>query len=118
MSLLNYADAAELIERSPCRAIRLPRVPLVDRPVLEPEELERLAESLPPRHALFMWIGVVLGLRWAEVAGLTVQDVDLAAGTVSVVVQLRRDGQLAVPKSAAGTRTLSAPAWLRCARAG
>ena len=53
---LLITEAADLIERSPCRAIRLPRVPLVDRPFLEPEELERLAESLPPQHALFMWI--------------------------------------------------------------
>jgi integrase len=111
-AVLSYAEAADLIDRSPCRGIRLPRVPLVNRPVLSAAELERLAQSLGPDQALFMWLGVVLGLRWSEVAGLRTRDVDLTAGTVTVAVQLGRDGQLSIPKSTAGLRTLSTPAWL------
>jgi integrase len=111
-ALLNYAEAANLILRSPCRRIRIPQVRLTDRPVLKPEELERLAAHLGPTHAPLMWLGAVLGLRWGEVAGLRVRDLDLLATTVTVAVQLGRDGRLSAPKSAAGSRTLAAPAWL------
>ncbi len=59
-----------------------------------------------------MWLGVVGGLRWAECAGLTVGNLDLLAGTVSVSHQLGRDLRLGPPKSVAGRRRLAIPAWL------
>jgi integrase len=59
-----------------------------------------------------MWTAGVLGLRWAECAGLRVGHVNVLAGTVTVAEQLGRDGQIGPPKSAAGLRTLSAPVWL------
>lgn len=59
-----------------------------------------------------MWTGAVLGLRFAECAGLTVDRLNLVAGTVTIDRQLGRDAQLSVPKSAAGERTMACPAWL------
>lgn len=50
------------------------------------------------------------GLRRGEVCGLRWEDVNLAAGTLSIVRQVqRRSGQVveSAPKSAAGTRTLA-----------
>jgi integrase len=111
-ALFNYAVAADMIGRSPCRDIRLPQRALAERPVLEAEQLERLADELGPDHAVMMWIGVVLGLRWSEAAGLRIRDLDLLAGIVSVRVQLGRDGVLVEPKSAASQRRLAAPVWL------
>lgn len=59
------------------------------------------------------WIGVVTGLRWGEVAGLRVGDVDLLRRSIAVRGQVTR-GQggravLAPPKSEAGNRELSIP---------
>jgi integrase len=59
-----------------------------------------------------MWLGAVLGFRWAEAAGLTVGAIDFRHKTVSVTHQLARGGQLVSPKSAASTRTLACPDWL------
>jgi integrase len=59
-----------------------------------------------------LWLGAVGGLRWGEAAGLTVSSLDLLRGTVTVRAQLNRDGSLAPPKTDAGRRTVSLPAWL------
>ncbi len=45
-----------------------------------------------------VWLGAVLGLRWGEVAGLTVGDIDFLRGEVIVTRQLGRDRQLSQPK--------------------
>ena len=59
-----------------------------------------------------IYLGAVLGLRWAECAGLRVGRLDLLRSTVTVAEQLGRDGRTAPPKSAAGRRTLGILAWL------
>jgi hypothetical protein len=59
-----------------------------------------------------MWLGAVLGLRWSEAAGLTVDRLDLLAGAITVDRQLARTGELVPPKSNAGFRTLACPQWL------
>jgi integrase len=111
-AVFSYAEAAELIVRSPCHHIRLPMVPLVERPTLAVDELERLADALGPYYAPMMWVAVVLGLRWGEVAGLTVGSLNPLRGTLSVTAQLDRDRQLAEPKTAGSRRTIAVPQWL------
>ena len=111
-ALLTYAVDTSRLARSPCHRIRLPRGHLVKRPVLGPDELERLAEALGEDQAAFMWTGAVLGLRWAEAAGLTIDRLDILRGRVTVDRQLTRSGALETPKSAGGVRTLACPAWL------
>jgi integrase len=59
-----------------------------------------------------VWRGAVLGLRWGEVAALTVDSFDFLHGSVAVTQQLGRDRKLSGPKSLAGRRRLAAPAWL------
>ena len=66
-----------------------------------------------------LWVGVLTGLRWGEVAGIRVAAVDLLRGELKVVEQRKRDldgddvtpddDVTAEPKSAAGVRTLSIP---------
>ncbi len=111
-AMFSFAVASDLIRRSPCRGIRLPQVQLTERPEIDPKALEGLSEALGSDYAPMLWLGVVGGLRWAEVAGLTVSSLDLLRGTVTVSHQLDRDGTLAAPKTQAGTRTLAIPAWL------
>ena len=111
-AVFGFAVASEIVSRSPCTGVRLPKSGLVDRPVLSARQLQALAEALGPDQAAMMWLGVVGGLRWAECAGLTVAGLDLLAGAVSVSQQLGRDGELSSPKSRAGCRRLSIPDWL------
>ena len=62
-----------------------------------------------PRYQAMVWVGAVLGLRWAEVAGLTVGSLDLLRNSLTVSGQLGRDRQLGDPKTDAGKRRLSMP---------
>ncbi len=59
-----------------------------------------------------MWL-VVQGLRWGEVTGLRVADVDFLRRTVSVSQQMARGkggrSVLTPPKSDAGNREMSIP---------
>ncbi|HLG68184.1 MAG TPA: hypothetical protein VKV36_09990 [Acidimicrobiales bacterium] len=111
-AILASAESDDLIARSPCRGIGLPRVHLVDRPYLDADQLTRLAGALGPDQGAMVWLGAVLGLRWAEVAGLTVDRLDLLGGSLTVDRKLARSGDLVVPKSTAGIRTLACPTWL------
>jgi len=110
--VFGFAVVSDMIARSPCAGIRVPRGGLVERPVLSAAQLQGLAAELGPDQAAMMWLGVVGGLRWAECAGLTVASLDPLKRTMSVSQQLGRDGRLAAPKSRAGTRRLSLPEWL------
>jgi hypothetical protein len=56
-----------------------------------------------------MWIGVVLGLRWAECAGLTVGAVDVMRHRPSVVSQLERSGQLGPAKTRSSRQDMAIP---------
>lgn len=60
-----------------------------------------------------VWLGVVLGLRWGEVAGLRVDRIDLLRRTVTVSEQVTRGiggvGIVCPPNSVASRRTLTIP---------
>ncbi len=108
-ALFAYAVASDWLVRSPCRGIDLPRVEPLRRPVLTPDDVASIAGALDPIYRPMVWLGAVLGLRWGEVAGLTVGSFDLLRGTLNVSSQLGRDRQLGPPKSASGRRVLSLP---------
>lgn len=111
-AMMQYAVDAALVLRNPASRLRIPPPDEVVRPTLTPEQLERLADELGQVQGLFMWCGAVLGLRWAETAGLTVSSIDMLGGTISIRAQINRDGVLAPPKTKGSIRTLAAPAWL------
>jgi len=111
-AMFTFAEDTERLARNPCRRIRLPRTHLVERPVLGAHELESLADALGPDQASFMWTGAVLGLRWAEAAGLTVDRLDFLGGKLTIDRQLARSGSLEAPKSDGGARTFACPVWL------
>lgn len=108
-ALFAYSVVSDWIARSPCRGIDLPRVEALQRQVLAPEDVAKVAAVMDPLYSPMVWLGAVLGLRWGEVAGLTVRSLDLLRGTLTVHEQLGRDGRLGPPKSSAGLRTLSLP---------
>lgn len=117
-AILNYAARLDMVGRTPCRGINLPEVTPVRRHIVSAVEVAQLAEGLGGIGQLgpMVYVAVVEGMRWGEVAGLRVGHLDFAANTLTVretVVRGRR-GEIGFgePKSAAGRRTLAAPAGL------
>jgi integrase len=111
-----YAVAADLLSRSPCRNVNLPAATSTRRRHLDADQVASIAAATDERYRAMVWIGAVLGLRWAEVAGLQVRAVDLLRGTVTVLQTITRDQKgspvVGPPKSKAGERTLAIPAAL------
>jgi integrase len=114
-SIVNYAVRLDMLGRSPCRGINLPKVAPLRRHVVNAAELARLAKALGGVEGMgpMVYLGAVAGLRWGEVAGLRVGRVDVETGTVAVVETIVRGrrGSVGVgePKSDAGRRTLALP---------
>lgn len=110
-SLFSYAENCELIARSPCRNIRLPQAHPREAQILDDQALARLADALGS-SAPMLYLAV-LGLRWGEVAGLRVGDLDFLRGTITVTRQRTRGAKGRMvehqPKTRAGHRTLSVP---------
>lgn len=108
-AVFRYATICDWIARTPCRGINLPPVKAVERRPITPEEVAAIAEGIEDTYRPMIWLGAVLGLRWGEVAGLTVGALDMLRGTLAVTRQLARDGTLTAPKSTAGRRNLTMP---------
>ena len=75
-----------------------------------------LADAIEPRYRLLILLAVFGSLRWGEVAALRHHHVDLRSGALRVEVSVVEliDGSLVTgpPKSEAGKRTLTLPAFL------
>jgi integrase len=114
-AVLNHAfEDSEGAVRNPCTGVRLPRVSRRSRPRPTPAQLTALARAIPERYEAMVWVAALTGLRWGEVAGLTVGRLHLARpSTLTVDRQVGRDerGRSVVeePKSEAGIRALAIP---------
>src|SRR5205807_878410 len=90
----------------------LPQEVPIDRLLPTAEEIAALAESMG-RYGPMAYLGVVLGMRWGEVAGLRVGRVDLESGRITITEQVTRGPRgisiVGPPKSHAGRRVLSMP---------
>lgn len=110
-ALFSYAETSELIARSPCRNIRVPQAHPRDSKILDTEEIQALAEALGPSSPMLYL--ALLGLRWGEIAGLRVSDLDFMRSTVTVTRQRTRGAHGAMiehaPKTRAGRRSLRVP---------
>jgi integrase len=115
-AIFRFAIERDYIGRTPCRGIKLPEVEPAARPVVTGADLERLAKELGPDHSTMALLGVVLGLRWGECAGLRIGRIDFLRSTLDVAEQLTRGtGGRHIsgpPKSHAGRRTLAMPSTL------
>ncbi len=115
-AVFNAAVHADLLGRSPCRKVALPRVRPPERTVLTPSELDELAEAIPSRYRALILVAGVLGLRWGEAVGLRVRDVDFLRRTVTVAQTVEEvAGQLRLvteAKTRSSLRTVAAPAFL------
>lgn len=112
--VFRYAMRHRLIAYNPCDGVELPRLAAESdfAPVfLTAGDVEKIAsamDSQPPFGTLIRF-AAFSGLRSAEIAGLRVRDVNLAAGHIEVRQTIRRvSGEWAVgtPKSARSTRNV------------
>ena len=113
--VLNVAVGHELLARSPCVGLSGPRVEATEMRFLNAEEVRRVAEELPPQFRTLVYTAAYTGMRRGELIGLRRGSVDLAAPAITVVEQLViLDGSWVrkTPKTAAGRRRITLPAFL------
>ncbi|HEY5273591.1 MAG TPA: site-specific integrase [Acidimicrobiales bacterium] len=112
-AMFSYAVECDMLFRSPCRGIKLPRIEPRTRRMLTPDEVDALATSTTEEYRAMVWLGAIVGLRFSEVAGLRVGRIDFLGQSLSVVETVTKDGRggvvLGPPKSAASRRTLALP---------
>lgn len=108
-----FGVASDLIGRSPCRGVKLPRVDVVAKPVPSPNEVMALAAAMPVQYRTMVYLGALLGLRFSEIAGLRRSRVDFGEGLLRVDETVTRDKQgrpvFGPPKSTASRRTIATP---------
>jgi integrase len=116
-AIMNTALDDGMIKRNPCRIDGAGQEHSPERPVLTATQVFALADAFADRrYRLLILLAVFCSLRWGELAALPRNGIDLDGGIVSVrasVVELAR-GPLVTgpPKSAAGKRDVTIPAFL------
>ncbi len=112
-AILNTAVDDDILDRSPCRIRGAGDEKPAERPILSVRQVQQLCMAVPPRFSAFIAVTTFASLRWGEVTALRRQDVDLAAGLVTVRAAWveRSDGSLELgpPKSHAGLRRVAIP---------
>jgi integrase len=114
-AVFDAAVTSDLIARSPCRGVKLPKDIREEMRFLAPEEIEELAEAIDPRYRALVLTGGYTGLRSGEMLGLKVNRLDMLRRQVRVVETLTEvKGQIGIgpPKSKASRRTVTMPAFL------
>jgi len=110
--IMDAAVDADLIFKSPCHKISLPRYHRPEQRYLTLGELVTLADATEPRYRALMLLGGTGGLRIGEMAGLRRERVDLFTGQVTVAEQLitpNGKASLAPLKSKASRRIVRIP---------
>lgn len=75
------------IAANPAARLKLPKVSRVTKSYLSHEQVHRLSDAVEDRgqgYGLIVLVLAYCGLRWGELAGLTVADVDVARGRLEV----------------------------------
>jgi len=112
-TILGTAVADRQIITNPCVVRGAGQERAAERSIPSIAEVDALAEAMPARLALLVYLAAWCGLRRGELLGLTRSDVDLLHGELTVrrsLVELG-DGTVVVgePKTEAGKRTISIP---------
>jgi integrase len=109
-SMLGAAVLEGILAQSPCQRIALPPTPPKAPAWFTCEQVDALVEQLPRRHGIATELMVWTGLRWGEMAGLRVGDVDWLRQRVSVVGAVTQAGQWKeYPKTSKSRREVPAP---------
>ena len=113
-SILQEAVDSGRLPQNPAAGVSSPTLRAEERRFLTAEEVEALAGAIEPRFRNLVLLAAYSGLRWGELTGLRIENLDLLRGRVTVAEVLAR-GEAgrryvkAFPKSAAGRRTVGLP---------
>jgi integrase len=111
-AIFNTALDDGLIKRNPCRIKGADRENSPERPVLTVAQVYALADAVGLRFWALILLAAFTSLRWAELAALRPEDIDLDARTVRVTRQLyyhEAGYSFRPPKSRAGVRVIAFP---------
>ena len=111
-AIMNTAVDDGLIRRNPCRIKGAGTEESPERPVLSIAQVYALADAVGLRYRALILLATFASLRWAELAALPPEDIDLDARTVRVSRQLRYHQagySFGPPKSRAGRRVVAFP---------
>ncbi|WP_300614583.1 site-specific integrase [Trebonia sp.] len=116
-AIMNTAVDDGLIRRNPCRIKGAGQEKSPERPVLTMRQIFVLADSFADRrYRLLVLLAVFCSLRWGELAALRRTHIDTSVGLVRIEASVAElaDGSLVTgpPKSLAGARWVSIPAYL------
>lgn len=111
-AILNTAVEDELIPRNPCRIKGARNTKTAERIVMSPDEIARVVGKMPKRYQVMVLVAAYCALRHGETIGLRRKDVNLDAGTITIVETITRvNGRWIIgePKTDASKRTLHLP---------
>ncbi len=110
---LNQAVRDRRIIFSPGDGLRLPRPRRTEMRILDATQVNQLATALPDRYGSLATVAAYTGLRWGELAGLQLSNIDMQRRRLFVQSSLiEASGQspaLGSPKSTASERTITVP---------
>jgi integrase len=94
-SILKSAVDGEMLEKSPFSKWKRHKVkPLRKATPLEVNRVKLLAENLPPKWRLLVWLPFFTGLRPSEALGLTIDRIDFNKKEIIIDRQLSRDNSI------------------------
>lgn len=109
--MLGAAVLEGILNVSPCRKIDLPATPPKAPAWFTPDQVRAVVAALPHRHGVATALMVWTGLRWGEMAGLRVGDVNWDRCALSVVGARSQDGAWKeYPKTSKSRREVPMPA--------
>ena len=114
-TILEAAVEEDRIAKNPVRRVKLPAESTRRMRFLEPEEAARLAEAHPAHYRPLVLTAAYVGLRWGELAGLALGNVNLLKREITIdrqLVEIASGVSFGPPKTKAGIRTVSIPAAL------
>src|SRR3954463_1122239 len=109
---LNTAVADDAIGRNPCRIRGAGQPHTLERPLIDPADVERASAAMPTGLKATVLLALWAHLRIGEVLGLQRGDIDLDAGTLAVqrqVVEIRGIGPIVVEPKMGSRRVVHLP---------
>ena len=112
---LDAAVGSGLLARSPCRSVKLPKLVPQEMRLLDPAEINLLAETIDPRFSAMILTAAYTGMRFSELRALRIDRFDALRRTVRVMaslVEAKGHFSFVQPKSEASPRTVRVPPFL------
>lgn len=104
-----------LLPITPCRKVKLPKLVTPEMRILEPGDIDALAEVIDGQYRAMVLAAAYTGLRFGELCALRAERIDFLRKSVRVeesLSEVRGEFVFKAPKSKASRRTVSASGFL------